>query len=419
MSDMLSQDEINALLNGMNEEESKAESESPESEVEPVETPSEAAEVATPDDDIQEVPAEAKDASAMITDEERDAVGEISNISMGTSATTLSSVLNQKVNITTPKVETSSWKEIVDNYEKPLVAVQIAYKEGLEGNNILFLKEDDVKIITDLMMGGDGSNTADELSELHLSAISEAMNQMVGSSSTSLSQMFDKKVDIAPPISKRVLHEDKMAYDSLAEFLKEDFIKVSFRLVIGDLIDSELMQLYPLSFVDEITENFNYYKHEKEEPKAKEEAAPAPAAAPPPQPVAPPPQAAQPQMQATPPPQPRPTQVMGGAGTVDVQRAQFENFEYSPMATDRSNIELIMDVPLNVTVELGRTHKSIKEILDFSPGTIIELDKIAGEPIDVLVNGKIVAKGEVVVIAENFSIRLTDIIKGNTNININ
>ncbi len=407
MSDMLSQDEINALLKGMDEEESEIKEESQETKEAVEEAPAETASPELGGD--HQLPDMGSGAGADdITDEEIDAVGEISNISMGTAATTLSSVLNQKVNITTPVVEISSWKEIIDNYEKPLVAVQIVYKEGLEGNNILFLNEDDVKIITNLMMGGDGTQVDDELTDLHLSAISEAMNQMVGSSSTSLSQMFGKKIDIAPPISKRVLHEDHMAYDSLAEFLKDRFLKISFRLIIGDLIDSELMQLYPFSLVDEISENFMYYKEEE----AKSTAEPEPAPAPTPQPV----------QQAAPAPAPQPAAPAAPAPvsrTVDVQRAEFETFQGGSVTTDKSNIDLIMDVPLNVTVELGRTSRSIKDILEFSPGTIIELDKVAGEPIDVLVNGKIVAKGEVVVIAENFSIRLTEIMKENTNINLN
>ncbi len=390
MSDMLSQDEINALLKGMNED----------------------GQGAAQEDNEQQLQNEQDSIKNRISAQEIDAVGEVSNISMGTAATTLYSILGQKVSITTPKVEMSSWNELVKNYPKPLVAVQIMYKEGLEGNNILFLKEDDVKIITNLMMGGDGKQVDEELTDLHLSAISEAMNQMVGSSSTSLSQMFDKKIDIAPPISKKVLVNDKMAKDSIASFLNDDFIKVSFRLQIGDLIDSELMQLYPFSFVDEIMQSFNYYKDTKKEEAMKKEQQEQPT----PQPSVQQPASA-PQSMPSPQPMPASQNVVQGS-VVDVKRAQFESFEQTSVVTDRSNIDLIMDVPLNVTVELGRTNRSIKEILDFSPGTIIELDKVAGEPIDVLVNGKIVAKGEVVVIAENFSIRITEIIKSSNNINI-
>ncbi len=382
MSDMLSQDEINALLKGMNEEEQDIAS----------------------DNEKEELKEDNR-----ISKKEIDAVGEISNISMGTAATTLYALLGQKVNITTPEVSVSSWEDLTKHYEKPLVAVQIVYKEGLDGDNILFLQEDDVKIITNLMMGGDGTNIDEELNEMHLSAISEAMNQMVGSSSTSLSQMFDKKIDIAPPESKRVLVSDASPSNYPAEFLNSDFIKVSFRLKIGDLIDSELIQLYPFSFLDEITKNFEHYSK-----VSKQESEPEPEPAPARDTFTQTARASQ-EMQA---PSSYESSMSSDDRTVDVKRAQFETFEQNSVISDRSNIDLIMDVPLNVTVELGRTNRSIKEILEFSPGTIIELDKIAGEPIDVLVNGKVVAKGEVVVIAENFSIRITEIIKGGNSINI-
>ncbi len=378
MSDMLSQDEINALLKGMSEEEQ---------------------------DITSDKEKELEQKNDKISKKEIDAVGEISNISMGTAATTLYALLGQKVNITTPEVSVSSWEELTEKYEKPLVAVQIVYKEGLDGDNILFLQEEDVKIITNLMMGGDGTNIDEELNEMHLSAISEAMNQMVGSSSTSLSQMFDKKIDIAPPESKRVLVSDASPSNYPAEFLNGEFIKVSFRLKIGELIDSELIQLYPFSFLDEITENFAHYSEaHKEEGEAIVSS----------EPVAENSRSSQPVQE---PVYAEPT-MSSDDRTVDVRRAQFETFEQSSVVGDKSNIDLIMDVPLNVTVELGRTNRSIKEILEFSPGTIIELDKIAGEPIDVLVNGKVVAKGEVVVIAENFSIRITEIIKNSNSINI-
>ena len=96
---------------------------------------------------------------------------------------------------------------------------------------------------------------------------------------------------------------------------------------------------------------------------------------------------------------------------VNVQPAQFSAFSGGTVGGyPAENIGLIMDVPLEVTVELGRTQKSISDILDFGPGKIIELNKIAGEPIDVLVNGKYVAKGEVVVIEESFGVRITEIV---------
>ena len=411
MEGMLSQDEINALLNGMST------SDEQESSVEEV-------------------------AQELLTDDEKDAIGEIANISMGTSATTLFSLVNRKVNITTPVVKMSRWSQVIDEYERPCVFIQIKYTVGLDGANILVLKEHDVKVITDLMMGGDGTNTDGELGELHLSAISEAMNQMMGSSATSLSSMLGKMIDISPPEASLVnLMEFKKAGD-IAPFLEEDFVKISFRMQIDDdLVDSTIIQLYPVEFAKSLYETFI---GNQLGPASVEEKAPEPEPVPyiPPQ-AEPQPQIMQdmgmPQMQpqampvmGMPPqdmgmpqmqpqmmqPQMMQPQMMPGMGMpmmqpqVNIQPAQFQSFNNSMGAmASQENIGLIMDVPLEVTVELGRTKKSISDILDFAPGTIIELDKIAGEPIDVLVNGKFVAKGEVVVIEESFGIRVTEIIK--------
>ncbi|HAL32146.1 MAG TPA: flagellar motor switch phosphatase FliY [Lachnospiraceae bacterium] len=410
MDGMLSQDEINALLSGMAADGDDA---APAGDAAPA---ADASPAGGGDD--------------LLTEFEKDAIGEVANISMGTSATTLYSLVNMKVDITTPEVTIATWEDITKEYEKPCVFIQIHYKAGLDGYNMLVLRENDVKIITDLMMGGDGTNTDGELGELHLSAISEAMNQMMGSSATSLSSMLGRMIDISPPEASLV----DMANDdpaNMPDFLHGQFVKISFRMQIGDLVDSAIMQLYPIDFAKELYDHFI---------GSQEAAAPAPAAAAPepapaPQPAAPPPA---PDMAAAPPPQmgyPQapPPQMGYGAppqmgypqapppqmgygmpmgAPVNVQQAQFATFsnDINPMQP-QENIDLIKDVPLEVTVELGRTHKSINDILDFSPGTIIELDKIAGEPIDVLVNGKNVAKGEVVVIDESFGVRVTEIIK--------
>lgn len=402
MDGMLSQDEINALIGGMT--------------------------------------AEADDASSagggssfVLSDTEKDAVGEVANISMGTSATTLYSLVNQKVDISTPVVSVATWENVLEYYEKPCVFIQIKYTVGLDGSNILILKEHDVKVITDLMMGGDGTNTDGELGELHLSAISEAMNQMMGSSATSLSQMLGDMIDISPPEASLVDLQDLSAANEIDSFLAGEFVKISFNMQIGDLIDSTLLQLYPIDFAKRLVNTFM-----AESMGGSSEPAPAPApapAAPEPAPYTPP--AVDPMTQ----PAMDPGMGMGMLGmgmgmpmgmpqmgmapmgmpmgmpqqtmqNVNYQPAQFQSFSPDIAAiTSNENIGLIMDVPLQVTVELGRTSKSISEILDFAPGTIVELDKIAGEPVDVLVNGKFVAKGEVVVIEESFGIRITEIVK--------
>ena len=364
-----------------------------------------------------------------LTDDEKDAIGEIANISMGTAATTLFSLVNRKVEISTPVVSSCTWNEIVHSYEKPCVFIRIAYTVGLDGSNLLVLKEHDVKVITDLMMGGDGTNTDGELGELHLSAISEAMNQMMGSSATSLSSMLNRMIDISPPISDLVDLQEDFDESSIDQFLTKPFVKISFKMEIGDLVDSEIMQLYPFSFAKEMCQGVS----QNMEIETDQTSASAPQPAPQPQmepqmaaptgtmdagmgqPMMGQPMMGQPMMGQPMMGQPRMGQPMMGQSMmgqpVNVQQAQFTNFTGTPLnAYQPENIDLIMDVPLEVTVELGKTKKSISDILDFGPGKIIELDKIAGEPIDVLVNGKYVAKGEVVVIEESFGVRITEII---------
>lgn len=437
MDGMLSQDEINALLSGMGSGGDDAESTGT------------ATVTDTPDNNSAED-------SFTLTESEKDAVGEISNISMGTAATTLSSLLSQKVNITTPKVEVATWDDLSREYDRPCVMMQISYKEGLAGNNVLILKENDVKIITDLMMGGTGTANPDEpLSELHLSAIGEAMNQMMGSAATSMSSMFNRKIDISPPVANLVETYNELD-EGMPVFLNKPFVKVAFKMQIGDLIDSEIMQLYPKEFAQELLNMFMPSSDDSSNSQPQPE--PQPASQAPVQQPAPQAQSVQqPAPQAQPVQQPdmnmqqagmmgqavpqqgmamqqgmpmqgmpygygMPMQGMMGQpmpmqGYAQPQDVNVAPAAFQPFATDvnpisqKENIELIKDVPLEVTVELGRTTKSIKDILEFAPGTIVELNKIAGESVDVLVNGKYVAKGEVVVIEESFGVRITEIIK--------
>lgn len=412
MGDMLSQAEIDALLKGVSfdDESSSQENGSDISGTEPAEI-------------IQNLSAE-----------EKDALGEIGNISMGTSATTLYALLGQKVTITTPQVQETTWEELSKLFVKPYVAVRVQFTKGLEGMNLLIMKEEDVKIITDLMMGGDGhGNLEGELNELHLSAISEAMNQMVGSAATSLSSMFEKRVDISPPESSIVglgQDVDRIRIDNSATV-----VAVRFSLKVGDLIDSEIMQIMPVSFSKELVENLLKYGQavNNGEPEPPSQQAPAHSAPPmpeapayeQPQHVPPPPQYSQPYPQPQmmqqnlygqggapymgPYPQPQPQQ-FNNQNPVNVQPVQFQAFDDSLYGVNQQNIGLLMDVPLQIAVELGRTSKKIREILEFGQGSIIELDKLAGEPVDILVNGKVIAKGEVVVIDESFGVRITDII---------
>lgn len=413
MDGMLSQEEINALLNGGDLS---------------VDDGTTATATATATATVGEE----------LTEVEKDAIGEVANISMGTSATTLFSLVNKKVNITTPVVEMTNWQDVMNAYEKPCVFIQIKYTVGLNGTNILVLKEHDVKVITDLMMGGDGTNVDGEISELHLSAIAEAMNQMMGSSATSLSSMLGKTIDISPPEASLV-NVRTQEPNELSPFLEDRFVKIAFKMQIENLVDSTLMQLYPLDFAKSVYDTFMQQQLGSMPQEAAPEPAPAPmpAPAPTPTPEIQQPQMQQPQMQM---PQMQMPQMqmpqmdmsqmgmgqmpmgMGqmppyggmpyGMPNVNIQPAQFQNFAPTGQEmVSAESIGLIKDVPLEVTVELGRTTKNIADILEFAPGTIIELDKIAGEPIDVLVNGKFVAKGEVVVIEESFGVRIMEIIK--------
>lgn len=361
----------------------------------------------------------ANDGGEGLTEYEKDTIGEVANISMGTAATTLFSLVNKRVEISTPVVSTSTWDDIISMYEKPCVLVKIGYTKGLNGSNVLVLREEDVKIITDLMMGGDGTNTDGEIGEIHLSAISEAMNQMMGSSATSLSSMLNMMVDISPPESDLIDLQNSDDAKEIDDFLRGSFVKIEFKLLIGELVDSKIMQLYPIELAKSMCSNVASNMESDSASTVDDDAfgasemapEPAPAAAAPTPAPAPAPAAA-PQPQAAPPQMGMPMMNQAPQQPVNVQPAQFTQFSGNyGMAYSPENIDLIMDVPLEVTVELGRTHKSIHDILDFAPGTIIELNKIAGEPIDVLVNGKYVAKGEVVVIEESFGIRITEIMK--------
>ncbi|NGZ75496.1 flagellar motor switch phosphatase FliY [Saccharibacillus alkalitolerans] len=394
-----------------------------------------------------------------LTSLEQDALGEIGNITFGSAATALSTLLGRKVDITTPKVSIITRSQFESEFPKPHVAVHVNYVDGFQGINSLVIKTRDAQIIADLMLGGEGNPQDEELNEIHISAVQEAMNQMMGSSATSMSTIFNRFVNISPPAIDIL---DVSNGDGVSNLpMDETLIKVSFRLLIGDLIDSTIMQLITVDFAKNMVEMLLGGAPAEEEPAAP---APQPQAAAPQAPSpAPEPQMQQPPVQNNPYPDPyaasAPQQGMppygmpgqpqqapypgygmpgqqpdygmpypgygqmpmqqppqpnhyGSAGrNVNVQPVQFGNLQnggYSP--SDENNLGLLMDIPLKVTVELGRTRKQIKDILELSQGSIVELDKLAGEPVDILVNNKLIAKGEVVVIDENFGVRVTDIV---------
>lgn len=358
-----------------------------------------------------------------------DAIGEIMNISMGSAATAVSELLNAKVWITTPKVTVVQASEL--NYDRlePAICVKIEYIKGLSGSNLMILKQDDVQLILNQLMGKPPVISPDfEFDELNISAVSEVMNQMMGASSTALSEFLGMGIDISTP-TPYILSEINIA--DLQNYEQTDMVADR---MIGGATSPEPIATEP---------------------------APAPAPAPQPVPQAEPVQQAAPVQQATPMPQVAPVQqaapvpqaapmpqvapvpqadmyaqqgyygypnpamnpamygqpvqpVMQPQPAVNyrnAQLAQFESFEAPLGSEQKENLQLLMDVPLQISVEIGSTKKKIKDILEFSQGTIIELERQAGAPVDVMVNGNLIARGDVVVIDDNFAVRITEIVK--------
>jgi flagellar motor switch protein FliN len=387
--ELLSQDEIDALLRGTGE--------------------------STENENVIQV-------DDYLTSIEQDALGEIGNISFGSASTALSTLLSQKVEITTPKVSIVEREKLKDEFPHPFVSIQVEFTEGLSGMNLLVIKQSDAAIIADLMLGGNGENPSELMDEIHISAVQEAMNQMMGSAATSMSTLFSKRVDISPPTVDLVDFSIGEGTENVPTH--NLFVKISFRLMIGNLIDSSIMQLLPLDFgkrfvkelmdpeVVEDTSNNNESNGLIEQPVTAERASENQS------------YQVSNNEQYTEPTYSENTQRSRASDTkqshrereknarsVNVQPAVFSNFEqYPEVALETKNLNMLLDIPLQVTVELGRTSRSIKEILEMGSGSIIELDKLAGEPVDILVNQQLIAYGEVVVIDENFGVRITDIV---------
>lgn len=371
MTDTLSQAEIDAMMNGSFEEPTPA----------PVE-----------ENHIPEAPKPVIDT----TDESTrfDLLGEVGNISMSQAATTLSSILNRRVNITTPRVKKCLFSEIMGSLVTPKVATIVEFKEGLLGSNLMVLDVNDANIIADLMMGGEGKPTSTEFTDLQLSAVAEAMNQMIGSASTSMSTMIERKVDILPPHVRMWNNPQSIDYDAIDP--SEYVYRISFNLSVEGLIESEIMQIFSNEVVEEIEKSMLGIS----EPAAPTSAAPVTASVEPVQPIAQPnPQpVAQPVAQPTPQP-----------AAAQVSQPQFQPLADATVKTG-DNLDLILDVPLNLSVVLGRSQKKIRDILSLNVGSVVELDNLTDEPLDILLNGKLIAQGEVVVINENFGIRITNIL---------
>lgn len=405
MSDGLSQAEIDALMNGGS---AAAEDDSKEEKVE--EKTKEQTEAEIEKEAVEDATLDVDDEIIAGMDEQArmDLIGEVGNISMSQAATTLSSILNHRVSITTPRVTKIRFASLMEGIKTPKVATTVEYKEGVIGTNLMLLQVRDASIIADLMMGGPGNAKGDaEFGDLELSAVAEAMNQMIGSASTSMATMINRKVDILPPTVKLWGEPDNISYDGI----NPDSIvyRISFNLDVEGLIESEIMQIFTKEMVNDIAAammadkatvvNDREVPAEEQPAQAAPQPEPAPAAAPTPQ--------AQPQPQAAPQPKQPP---------VEVSQPSFQTLD-GHAQVEGDNLDLLMDIPLNLSVVLGTSKKSVREILSFNTGSVIELEKLTDEPLDILLNGKLIAQGEVVVINDNFGVRITNILSQSQRIN--
>ncbi len=411
---------------------------------------------------------------------EIDAIGEILNISMGSSATSVSQLLGQPVNITTPRVEVIKTSDFDIKTFEPAIGVEIKYVAGLDGNNLLILKETDVKEIVGLLLQTDFSDHEFVMDEMNIGAICEVMNQMMGAAATALSQFLNRTINISPPSSFTI--ESSEQFKEMYLQGDEDVVAIYFNLMIGDKVNSTFINVMRLDLAKKLVSNFGLEPQEAEKASAEPEAvpqaaqqaaqpeapqapvqapssavpdlqAPAQAAAPaapvpqapvqtgpqtvpvspaPPAPVPPaaapvavqpsaqppvyayaqtnPPVPYPPQMQA---PQPYYSAQVDPGKSYSVSGAIYPSFDKEDIKLSQgesTNLGMIMSVPLQITVEIGRTSKKIKEILDFSAGTIVELNRQAGSQVDVYVNGKAIAKGNVVVVDDNYGVRITEVI---------
>ena len=399
---------------------------------------------------------------------EKDAIGEIMNITMGSAATAVSTMLSAKVWITTPTVSVAKAEKLSFPELDPAIMVKIKYIKGVEGQNVLLLKQGDVQLILDQLMGLPLEVTDDfQFDEMNISAICEVMNQMMGASATALSEIINTSVDISTPVAT-VPDEITDQVGKLALFdlsPEQTVVSIKFNLTIDGVINSEFISILTIGLAKEMADKMMAGYNSEPEPAPTPAPTPAPIPTPPPSggssknlsqdeiekllrqsaesaaspPPASPPQQPVPQQQMQQPygippqnmqqpygamyqqppmyPQNMYQQPYGyqqPQAAMNIQPVQFQNFssgETTLSQEQSDNLKLLMNVPLNVTVEIGSTNRKVKEILEFTQGTIIELERQAGAPVDVIVNGNLIAKGDVVVIDDNFAVRITEIVK--------
>jgi len=374
----------------------------------------------------------------IFSDMERDVIGEVMNISLGSSATSLSTLLGKRVEITVPKVNVIKSGQFSFEGLEPAIGSEIRYVEGLDGVNLMILKKHDAKVIIEILMGQEIPDEEFQMDEINLSAISEVMNQMMGSSATALADFLGKPINISTPVT----YEINNKADFKNKYFNEDdiVVAVSFSLFIEDTINSEFINVMSLDLSREIismflkgtgisleedkfssinsepenleqkkdysdknekslskkdTDKINSYNGNKEDSEEEEEYIEEK------QPVRKPiNNNVKPKKKEQSPINVRP-----------MKYDNFDDYEEDLSSDQLSNLELIMSVPLEITVEIGKARKQIKEILEFTQGTIVELDKQAGSLVDIVVNGKMIAKGEVVVVNDSFGVRISEIVK--------
>lgn len=352
---------------------------------------------------------------------EKDTIGEILNISTGSAATSLSALLGRKVDITTPNVSMRNKEDLEYKSLEPAMGVQIEYIEGLSGSTIMIFKQEDLQAILKILLGDDDKVDFENLDEIHQSAMGEIMNQMMGASATALADFLGKDINISTP------QIFKLTKDIIKTFYKQDvLVVIQFKIIVEDTFSSEFMSIVPLSHskqlvsdamnmsggggteqtvfneeasIDMTTPTMVNNEKAKEIPQVQQPAQPVQSA---------------PYVQNTYQPPKSAGVVNERTEPVKVQPVKLANFDETPgfMQGDSTspNFDLILGVPLEVSVEIGKTRKTVKEVLDIRQGAIIELDKQAGDPVDVIVNGQLIAKGDVVVIDDNFGVRITEIL---------
>lgn len=309
--------------------------------------------------------------SMALTVDEQDVLSEIGNINVGAASTALSELLDQRVIIDTPKLNYTTLSEIHQGFTAPYVLVEVQYTVGIEGNNLFILKAEDAAVIANIMMGGNGQNVSDDMDEYTLSAVAEAMNQMMGFSATALSELFKQTIEISPPQVKLISIKDYPA--ELAMDINEPLVTTSFNLQIGDLVESQIILIVGF---DVAREHVKYLI----EDTAKE------------------------------------LDSITKKTEIQIEDDHFQSLpgrnsmEDNLLLPNNGNLNLIMDVPLRLSVLLGRTKRSIADILKLTHGSIVELERLENEPVDILVNEKLIARGEVVVVKEYFGVRITEII---------